>query len=76
MKVAPFLAAVLFCSLSAHAGPKATADERRDAEDLGALRSRIEALKTELDQKEASRRESRDALRESERAISDAGPSR
>ncbi|MCX7159252.1 MAG: peptidoglycan DD-metalloendopeptidase family protein [Proteobacteria bacterium] len=73
MKVAPFLAAVLFCSLSAHAGPKATPDERRDAEDLGALRSRIEALKTELDQKEASRRESRDALRESERAISDAG---
>ena len=33
MKVAPFLAAVLFCSLSAHAGPKATPDERRDAED-------------------------------------------
>lgn len=44
----------------------------REVDDLNALRSRIEALKTELDKKEATRRESRDALRESERAISDA----
>lgn len=44
----------------------------REAEDLGALRARIQTLKTELDQKEASRRESRDALRTSEAAISDA----
>ena len=48
------------------------AAEPRDADDLKALRGRIESLKTELDQKEATRRESRDALRESERAISDA----
>ena len=66
MKVAILVAAAL--SWSAHC-PAAT----RDAGDLGALRERIEALKSELDQKEATRRESRDALRESERAISDAG---
>lgn len=66
MRVAPFLAAALFWSAFATAAP-------REAEDLGALRARIDALKSELDQKEATRRESRDALRESERAISDAG---
>ncbi len=72
MKVAPFLAAVLFCSALAHAAPRTGADQR-EAEDLKELRTRIEALKSELDQKEATRKESRDALRESERAISDAG---
>jgi len=72
MRVAPFLAAVLFCSAFAHAVPRTGADPR-EAEDLKELRTRIEALKSELDQKEATRRESRDALRESERAISDAG---
>ena len=66
MGVAPFLAAALFLSAFAAAAP-------REAEDLGALRARIDALNSELDQKEATRRESRDALRESERAISDAG---
>jgi len=66
MRVAPFLAATLFWSAFSGAAP-------REAEDLEALRMRIDALKSELDQKEASRRESRDALRESERAISDAG---
>ncbi len=65
MRVAPFLAAAMFSSAIAAAAPK-------EAEDLAALRTRIESLKSELDQKEASRRESRDALRESERAISDA----
>ena len=40
-------------------------------EDLAALRARIEALKGELEEREASRREARDALRESERSISD-----
>lgn len=44
----------------------------READDLNTLRTRIDALKTELDQKEATRRESRDAMHESERAISDA----
>lgn len=44
----------------------------READDLKALRTRIESLKAELDRKEETRRESRDALRESERAISDA----
>lgn len=66
MRVAPLLAATLFWSALSAAAP-------REAEDLEALRSRINALKSELDQKEATRRESRDALRESERAISDAG---
>ena len=65
MRVAPFLAAALCWSTLAAAAP-------REAEDLKALRSRIESLKRELDQKEATQRESRDALRESERAISDA----
>jgi septal ring factor EnvC (AmiA/AmiB activator) len=75
MRVAPFLAAVLYCSLVGHgAFPEArAAGAPREAEDLKALRTRIESLKAELDQKEATRRESRDALRESERAISDAG---
>ncbi len=41
-------------------------------EDLAALRARIEALKAGLGEKEADRREARDALRDSERAISDA----
>lgn len=41
-------------------------------EDLAALRARIGALKSELDGKEADRREARDGLRASEAAISDA----
>lgn len=41
-------------------------------EDLAALRARIEALRSELQGKEADRREARDALRASEAAISDA----
>ena len=45
----------------------------RGTDDLKALRARIEALKSDVDQKEADRREARDALRDSERAISDAG---
>ena len=66
MRVAPFLAAALFWSALSAGAP-------REAEDLAALRARIDSLKSELDQKEATRRESRDILRESERAISDAG---
>ncbi len=56
------IAAVL--AAPAHAGKR----ER----DLAALRARIAALSTELNEKQASRREARDALRDSERAISDA----
>jgi septal ring factor EnvC (AmiA/AmiB activator) len=41
-------------------------------EDLAALRARIESLRTELEDRESSRREERDALRASEVAISDA----
>jgi septal ring factor EnvC (AmiA/AmiB activator) len=41
-------------------------------ENLKALRSRIEALTVDLDKKEGSQREARDALRDSERAISNA----
>ncbi|MBS0337071.1 MAG: peptidoglycan DD-metalloendopeptidase family protein [Proteobacteria bacterium] len=75
MRVAPFLAAVLLCGSIGHGAFPAVraAGAPREAEDLKALRTRIESLKAELDQKEATRRESRDALRESERAISDAG---
>jgi len=39
-------------------------------EDLKALRSRIDAMTRELERKEETRREARDALRDSERAIS------
>ena len=46
--------------------------EPRGADDLSALRARIDSLRSEVGQKEADRRETRDALRESERAISDA----
>jgi septal ring factor EnvC (AmiA/AmiB activator) len=41
-------------------------------EDLAALRARIEALRSSLNEKESDRREARDALRDSERAISEA----
>jgi septal ring factor EnvC (AmiA/AmiB activator) len=41
-------------------------------EDLAALRARIESLRGELEGREAARREARDALRDSEREISDA----
>jgi len=41
-------------------------------EDLKALRGRIEALNRDLEKKEGSQREARDALRDSERAISNA----
>ena len=49
-----------------------TAAQAGREEDLKALRERIEALKSGLGEKEADRREARDALRDSERAISDA----
>jgi len=41
-------------------------------ENLKALRGRIEALNRDLEKKEGSQREARDALRDSERAISNA----
>jgi septal ring factor EnvC (AmiA/AmiB activator) len=44
-------------------------------EDLKALRNRIDALTQELERKEETRREARDALRDSERAISAANRS-
>ena len=56
--------------LAAAAAPAAPASSRE--EDLKALRARIEALKSGLGEKEAQGREARDALRDSERAISDA----
>ena len=42
------------------------------AEDLAALRSRIESLRSDLEGRETDQREARDALRDSERAISNA----
>jgi septal ring factor EnvC (AmiA/AmiB activator) len=56
--------------LAAAAAPAAPASNRE--EDLKALRARIEALKSGLGEREAQGREARDALRDSERAISDA----
>lgn len=66
----------MFLALLASAAPDGAArDETRKAareQDLSELRTRIEALKSELEDKQASRREARDALQDSERAISDA----
>jgi septal ring factor EnvC (AmiA/AmiB activator) len=59
-------AATLACAFGCCAGA-ATREE-----DLAALRSRIGTLAAELDAKQASQREARDALRASERAISEA----
>jgi murein hydrolase activator len=59
-------ACILILSHSLHAAPKV------DKEDLKQLRSRIEALQKELAGTEESKSEVADALRESERAISDA----
>ncbi|HEX7054096.1 MAG TPA: peptidoglycan DD-metalloendopeptidase family protein [Burkholderiales bacterium] len=53
---------MLLAAAAVHAAPK--------EEELAALRKRIEALTAELQRKEASQREARDALRDSERAIS------
>lgn len=51
--------------------PRTKAEADAKARDLAELRARIAALKTALDKKEASQREARDALRDSERAISE-----
>lgn len=59
-------ACILILSHSLHAAPKV------DKEDLKQLRSRIETLQKELAGTEESKSEVADALRESERAISDA----
>jgi len=48
------------------------ADAATREEDLGALRARIAALKSDLENRETDRREARDALRASESAISEA----
>lgn len=57
----------LLLSLALAAGTAASATKE---EDLKALRSRIETLTRELERKEETRREARDALRDSEKAIS------
>jgi septal ring factor EnvC (AmiA/AmiB activator) len=58
---------VLAASLAALTVQAATQEES-----LKALRGRIEALNREIDKKEETKREARDALRDSERAISNA----
>ena len=58
------MATAAAAALAAHAAPS--------EQDLAVLRTRIESLQRELDGKEAERREARDALRDSERAISNA----
>jgi septal ring factor EnvC (AmiA/AmiB activator) len=54
---------LLLAASAAQAAPK--------EEELAALRKRIDALTAELQKKEATHREARDALRDSERAISE-----
>jgi len=58
------LPALAFAALAAQGAPR--------EEDLQALRSRIDSLQQELEGKESEKREARDALRDSERAISNA----
>jgi septal ring factor EnvC (AmiA/AmiB activator) len=59
---------LLLCALSAHAQDDAGAARERELKDL---RTRIEALSSSLQEKEASRREAGDVLRASEKAISE-----
>lgn len=63
------------CVIAFAAALAATATVAADNEDLAALRSRIGALRAEMESGESSRKEARDALRESEGAISDANRS-
>jgi len=63
-----FLFLSVFCLLSSVLCPAAYADEQ---DDLKILRERIIAMQREMDKTSESRSEAADALRESERAISD-----
>ena len=60
---------MLAAALSAQGARGASAGPSRE-EDLAALRTRIDSLKTDLEGRESDRREARDALRSSEVAIS------
>ena len=66
-----FLAALVFLALPA-SGKAAKPGPAADPEDLRLLRTRIERLKTAIAGDEETRTEARDALRESEQAISEA----
>lgn len=71
-RVGPAAAACVIAFAAALAAPAAGAP---DNDDLAALRARIGALRADMESGESSRREARDALRESEGAISDANRS-
>jgi septal ring factor EnvC (AmiA/AmiB activator) len=60
------------CILVIAAAYAAPAGAQAGAEDLAVLRARIGALRSQMDAAESSRKEARDALRDSEGAISDA----
>jgi septal ring factor EnvC (AmiA/AmiB activator) len=62
--------AALACALAPCA---ARGDAGSRERDLAELRARLESLGRQLEHKQASEREARDALRDTERAISDAG---
>ena len=63
------------CVIAFAAALATTATAAAENDDLAALRSRIGALRAEMESGESSRKEARDALRESEGAISDANRS-
>ncbi|MBI3371563.1 MAG: peptidoglycan DD-metalloendopeptidase family protein [Betaproteobacteria bacterium] len=63
------------CVIAFAAALAASASAAPDDDDLAALRSRIDALRADMEAGESTRREARDALRESEGAISDANRS-
>ncbi|HLX81189.1 MAG TPA: peptidoglycan DD-metalloendopeptidase family protein [Burkholderiales bacterium] len=62
---------MLLAAIPALGAPGTSAGTTRE-EDLAALRSRIESLRSDLEGRESDRREARDALRASEIAISNA----
>jgi murein hydrolase activator len=62
---------VLLAAVPAQGAPGTSAGTARE-EDLAALRSRIETLRSDVEGRESDRREARDALRASEVAISNA----
>ncbi|HZP93614.1 MAG TPA: peptidoglycan DD-metalloendopeptidase family protein [Burkholderiales bacterium] len=65
-----YAAALLFAALLGGPGPAWSQAAHKKEKELEAVRSRIEALQKDLEKSEESRTEAADALRDSERAIS------
>lgn len=71
--IRPALLALTLTALPAHAADSAdTPDPGKPREELQSLRTQIDSLQKELQQNEATKAEASDALKQSERAISEA----